>query len=140
MEILSAKDYLSRAYRIDQRINSKLEQVLSLRALAEKVSPVLTGMPSGKGGVSNPMEDAIAKMVDLESLIGVDLQRLVDIKHEILTVIKCVAQAELQMLLELRYLSFRTWEQIAVEMNFDRRHITRLHGKALREVENIRRA
>lgn len=35
---ISAKDYLSQAYRIDQRINSKLEQVQSLRNLAEKAS------------------------------------------------------------------------------------------------------
>jgi len=47
-QTISAKDYLSRAYRIDQRINSKLEQLISLRSLAEKAAPVLTGMPSGK--------------------------------------------------------------------------------------------
>jgi hypothetical protein len=33
---LSAKEYLSQTYRIDQRINSKLEQIRSLRILAEK--------------------------------------------------------------------------------------------------------
>ena len=138
-QIISAKDYLSRAYRIDQRINSKLEQLISLRSLAEKAAPVLTGMPSGKGGSPHRMEETIAKMVDLEGLIDKELKSLVDTKHEIMTVIKCVEPVELQTLLELRYLSFRTWEQIAVEMNFDRRHITRLHGKALQEVENIRR-
>ena len=36
---LSAKDYLSQAYRIDQRINSKIEQVQSLRDLAAKARP-----------------------------------------------------------------------------------------------------
>jgi hypothetical protein len=138
-QIISAKDYLSRAYRIDQRINSKLEQMLSLRSLAEKAAPVLTGMPKGKGSDPHQMESTIAKIVDLEALIDKDLKRLVDTKHEIITVIKCVEPVELQTLLELRYLSFKTWEQIAVEMNFDRRHVTRLHGKALLEVEVIRR-
>jgi DhnA family fructose-bisphosphate aldolase class Ia len=31
---MNAKDYLNKAYRLDQRINSKLEQVESLNALA----------------------------------------------------------------------------------------------------------
>ena len=31
---MTAKEYLGQAYRIDQRINSKLEQVISLRELA----------------------------------------------------------------------------------------------------------
>lgn len=137
---MTAKEYLTRAYRIDQRINSKLEQVLSLRSLAEKASVTLTGTPTGKGGKPNFMEDTIAKMVDLEAVIDKDLRHLVDTKHEIVTIIKCVEPVELQTLLELRYLSFKTWEQIAVEMNFDRRHVTRLHGKALLEIECIRRS
>ena len=42
---LSAKDYLSQAYRIDQRINSKIEQVQSLRELAGKASATLSDVP-----------------------------------------------------------------------------------------------
>ncbi len=46
---LSAKDYLSQAYRIDQRINSKIEQVQSLRELAGKASATLSDVPPSKG-------------------------------------------------------------------------------------------
>lgn len=35
---MTVKEYLGQAYRIDQRINSKLEQVGSLRALAAKAT------------------------------------------------------------------------------------------------------
>jgi len=136
---LSAKDYLSQAYRIDQRISSKLEQIRSLRALAEKASSTLShAPPSGTRNVHR-MEDIIAKMVDLEAAINADLNRLVDLKREIVTVVKCVELPELQTLLELRYLSYKTWEEIAVELHFDIRHIYRLHGRALTEVEIIRR-
>ena len=137
---LSAKDYLSQAYKIDQRINSKIEQVQSLRELAEKATSTLSNTPTSGSRNIHRMEDIIAKMVDLESEINADLNHLIDLKREIVTVIKCVEPVELQTLLELRYLSFRTWEQISVEMNFDRRHVTRLHGRALQEVEFIRRA
>ena len=42
---MDAKEYLSQAYRIDQRINSKLEQVMSLRALLGKATGTLSGAP-----------------------------------------------------------------------------------------------
>ena len=136
---LSAKDYLSQAYRIDQRINSKIEQVQSLRDLAEKASATLSDVPPSKGARNvHRMEDVIAKMMDMESEISADMTRLLNLKHEIVTVISCVESPELQTLLELRYLCFKTWEQIAVALHFDLRWVHRLHNRALNEVEFIR--
>ena len=136
---LSAKDYLSQAYRIDQRINSKIEQVQSLRDLAEKASSTLSDVPPSKGTRNvHRMEDVIAKMMDMESEISADMKRLLNLKHEIVTVISCVESPELQTLLELRYLCFKTWEQIAVALHFDLRWVHRLHNRALNEVELIR--
>ena len=136
---LTAKDYLQQAYRIDQRINSKIEQVQSLRMLAEKATSTLSNTPvKGTRNVSR-MEDVITKMVDLESEINSDLNRLLDLKHEIITIVKCVKNPELQTLLELRYLCFKTWEKIAVEVSWSIRQVYYMHGEALREVEQIRR-
>ena len=136
---LSAKDYLSQAYRIDQRINSKIEQVQSLRDLAEKASATLSDVPPSKGSRNvHRMEDVIVKMMDMESEISADMKRLLNLKHEIVTVINCVESPELQTLLELRYLCFKTWEQIAVALHFDLRWVHRLHNRALNEIELIR--
>ncbi len=135
---LSAKDYLSQAYRIDRRINSKIEQVQSLRDLAAKATATLSDMPRSASPNIHRMEDVITKMVNLESEINTDLTRLINLKHEIVTVVKCVESPELQTLLELRYLCFMTWEQIAVELHFDLRWVHRLHNRALNEVEAIR--
>ena len=135
---LSAKDYLSQAYRIDQRINSKIEQVQSLRALAEKATSTLSNAPTSGTRNIHRMENIIAKMVDLESEINTDLNYLIDLKHEIVTVIKCVESPELKTLLELRYLCFKTWEEISVSLHLDIRWVHRLHNRALCEVDIIR--
>ncbi len=47
---------------------------------------------------------------------------------------KEVDDPELQSLLEQRYLNFRTWEQIAVDMGYNVRHVYRMHDKALKKV------
>ena len=136
---LSAKDYLSQAYRIDHRINSKLEQIQSLRALSTKATATLSDTPQSKGTRNiHSMEDIIVKMIDLESEINTDLNRLIDLKHEIITVVKCVDNPEYQTLLELRYLCFKTWEEIAVEINWSIRQVYYMHGEALKQVDKIR--
>ena len=42
---MTAKEYLGQAYRIDQRINSKMEQIASLNLLARKATTVFSDMP-----------------------------------------------------------------------------------------------
>ena len=39
------KEYMNQAYRIDQRINAKIEQVSSLHSLATKATSTLSDMP-----------------------------------------------------------------------------------------------
>ena len=128
---MSTKDYLSQAYRIDQRINSKLEQVMSLRALLGKATGTLTGAP--KAATPNPhsMEDTICKMVDMENEINADIDTLVDLKTEIMTCIKQIGNPEYQTLLELRYLCFKRWEDVAAELGYDLRYVYKLHDQAL---------
>ena len=130
---MTTKEYLSQAYRIDQRINSKLEQVASLRALATKATSTISdNLPSGSQNVQ-AMEDNIVKIIDLENEINKDIGTLVDLRREIVGVIKRISNPEYQTLLELRYLCFYSWEKVAVEMDYDLRYVHKLHKKAMEQ-------
>lgn len=132
---MNVKEYLSQAYHIDQRIDCKMEQIISLHDLVTKATSVLSDMPvSGTKNQGN-MADIIAKIVDLETEINKDIEKLVEIKKNIVSTIKSVQNPEFQTLLELRYLCFRTWEQIAVEMEYSLQHIFRIHNRALKAVK-----
>ena len=128
---MTVKEYLGQAYRLDQRINSKLEQVLSLRDLTTKATATMSDMPGGGSRNVYKMQDIIGKIVDLEDEINADIDRLVDLKREMVAVIKAVENPEYQTLLELRYLCFKTWEQIAVYMGYESRYLHKLHQRAL---------
>ena len=131
---MTKKEYLGQAYRIDQRINSKIEQIASLRILAAKATSTLNSEPvSGTRNVHR-MEDVICRIADLEMEINQDIDALVDFKQEMMSVIKAVSNPEYQTLLELRYLCFKTWEQIAVDMNYCIDNVYRIHRKAIRAV------
>ena len=81
------------------------------------------------------MADAVAKIVDLQAEINRDIDTLVDLKREIVAVIKAVENMEYQTILEKRYLCYQSWEQIAVEMSYDLRWLYRMHNRALAEIK-----
>lgn len=136
---MDIKTYLNQAYRIDQRINSKLEQIKYLRELAAKATSTLsdTGVSSDSKDVQ-PMESIIVKILDLEREIDMDINVLVDLKREIISIIKQIKNPEYQILLELKYLCFKTWEQIAIDMDYSIQHIFRLHNQSLRAIKNYK--
>ena len=128
---MTAKEYLGQAYRLDQRINSKLEQVLSLRDLTTKATATMSDMPGGGSRNVYKMQDIIGKIIDLENEINADIDQLVDLKREMVAVIKSVKNPEYQTLLELRYLCFKSWEEIAIALGYGVRHVYKLHTASL---------
>lgn len=134
---MTAKEYLSQAKFLDQRINSKIQQVAALNDLATKATSTLTGMPRNPNHATSSMEEAITKIIDLQAEINQDIDTLVDLKRDLSATIKAVGNTEYQTILEKRYLCFLSWEQIAVDMGYDLRWLYRIHGKALDEVRAI---
>lgn len=131
---MTAKEYLSQARFLDERINSKIQQVTSLNELATKCTSTLSDMPHNPNKCNSTMADAVCKIIDLQEEINRDIDRLVDLKREIMKVIKAVPDVEYQTILEKRYLCFISWEQIAVDMNYSIQHIHRMYSKALKEI------
>lgn len=128
---MNTKTYLSQARYLDMRIKSKLQQIDSLNELAATCTSVLTDMPKNPRNSVSPMADAVCKIVDLQAEINRDIDALIDLKKEIMSVIKAVDDTEYQTLLEKRYLCFLSWEKIAVDMNYDLRYTHKLHRRAI---------
>jgi len=134
---MTAKEYLNQAFTLDNRINGKLEQVSALHALATKATQTLYDIPpSGTRNVQR-MEDIICKIVGLEASINDDIDLLVDLKQEIMTMVKAIDNTVYRTLLEQRYLGCKTWKQIAVDLGYELRWMHRLHTKALEEAEKL---
>lgn len=131
---MTAKEYLSQAFSLDQRINCKLEQVARLRELAEKATQTISDMPGSATRNTHRMEETIVKMIDLENEINDDIDKLIDIKREITHMINGLSNPEEQTLLELRYLCFKTWEQISVDTGYTLQNLYKLHAKALKNL------
>lgn len=136
---MNAKEYLSQATWLDQMIDSKLEQLEALKSLSMKVTSSFTKEKISGGNIEkSKMESTIVKVIDLENEINADIDRLVDLKKNIQDTINKMEDINQQLLLELRYLSRKGWDEIAASMGYDPRTVYRMHGKALKEFERMK--
>ena len=131
---MNAKEYLSQVMYIDRRIDSKLEQVMSLREAATKATATLSDMPRPDSPNIRSMEDTIVKIIDLENEINRDIDRLIDLKAEACRLISQVKEPDQQLVLELRYLCYKPWNEIMVELGCSEPTVYRLHGEALKKI------
>jgi DNA-directed RNA polymerase specialized sigma subunit len=130
---VNAKEYLSQAFKLDQRINSKLEQMALLRDLAVKTTSAMQTDKVQGIKQRSPMENALVKLMSLEEEINADIDQLIDLKRDLSNFIAEIESPSHRLLLELRYLGGSTWEEVAAVMGYDLRWTYRLHRKALKE-------
>jgi len=126
---VDAKEYLSQALWLDQSINNKLEHIEQLKSLAQ-----MAAMDFPSEG-----EDIRVKIIDFGHEINFCIDQLIDLKREILETISQVSDASYQLLLEMRYMNGKSWDDVASYMGYDRSTIFRIHGKALKEIAKLRR-
>jgi len=132
---MTAREYLEQAYRLDQRIQSKQEQIQSLNDLATRCTASMTGMPHSPNRGSSQMADTIGKIIDLQNLIAADMKALVDLKADLVATIKAVDSIDHQLILEKRYITGKSWPEIAVDLGYKMRRMYDIHDEALGKIK-----
>ena len=132
---MTAKEYLRQAYRLDQKINSDLEEVSALREVASSVSsPQRNERVQTSRKYEAPFVRSLEKIMELEEKINQEIDLLVALKDEIRSVITTVEDTDERLVLKYRYVHNYTWEQIGNELHADARTVRRWHGTALLHV------
>lgn len=134
---MTAKEYLSQAYRLDRRIDSKLEQLSALRETTTKATAVMNDVVVSRTRNMQSLQETIEKIVDMERELNTDIDTLVDLKREMTGFIKQVKSPQHQLILEMRYLTYKNWKDIAEALELDERYVYKLHGAALKQFEKI---
>ena len=134
---MTAKEYLGQAYRLDQRITSKLQQIDSLRSLTRKVTASYDGEVVSRTRNVHSLEDAIIRLVEAEEEINRQVDELIHLKIDIGETINKVRNESYRLILEKRYLCFLPWDQIASEMHYSRRWVLNKHERSLEVVDRL---
>lgn len=134
-DYMKPKEWLDQIRRTDRRIQNKLEEITSLKEMLTSITATLSVEPVSHSGNDDKMGSAVAKIVDLENEIHVDLERFIDLKREVFETINGLEPEEFDVLY-LRYFKYMKWEEIADDMHYTCRHITRIHGEALENLKS----
>ena len=117
---MTAKEYLSQAYRLDQRIDSNIAEITRLREMACGISsPSWEEKVQTSRNTDAPFVRCLEKIIDLEKVVNSEIDTLVDLKRQIRTTVDTVANVNERMVLRYRYIHNMTWEQIGGELNAD---------------------
>ena len=129
---MTVKEYLRQAYRLDNRINSDIQEMERLREMACSVSsPSLEEHYNPNRPTEAPFVKCLEKIMELEEKINVEVALLVDLKAQMRVVIGEVPNIDEQMVLRYRYIHNYTWEKIGDELHADRSTVYRWHNQAL---------
>lgn len=132
-----AKQYLQQIRLYDSHINTKIEEVHHLKTMVTKITPTLKQDVVSGGGSQDKLSEAVAKIVDLEAEIDREIDRYVNAMRNISAMIDTLSDPDQLQVLHKRYVQFKTWEQIACDMNMTYRNVCYIHGKALLAVNEI---
>ena len=130
---MTTKDWFSRGRRLDAHINTLLETIDREKQALLRMTANLSGVVVD--GSRDPHR--FDRLAILEDSINAEIDRLYEIKLEILDVIKRLDDMRYREVLTKYYINMKSFEQIAVDMNYSYVHITRLHGWALKAAEKV---
>lgn len=128
-----ARDFLLRARRLDERIAELEVSARCAWELETSTTSQLSGVVVQTSGERRPGESYSA----LADEIAREKVRLNHIKADILKTIREVDDNALARLLIAYYVNGKSWEQVAVDMNYSFRHVTRLNKRAVAVVQGI---
>ena len=130
---MTAKEFLNQAYRLNELIDSDVEELERLRDLATRISvPNFGERVRTSRNPDPPFVRYLDDIMDMEQKIHRELCEVVVLKKKITESLEKVENREERLLLTYRYLDNRTWEQIASMLSVSDRTVHRIHASALR--------
>ncbi|MGO4997810.1 sigma factor-like helix-turn-helix DNA-binding protein [Oribacterium sp. Sow4_G1_1] len=133
--MMTAQQYLSQAYRLDQRVQLDQSELDNLRTLAASVgSPGFEEHYNPNHPTDAPFVKTLEKIWEMEQKISAELSQLILLKQEILMVLSKVDDVDERLVLTYRYLKNMSWTEISEELGVSDRTIRRWHERALTHV------
>lgn len=125
---------LNRGYRAKERIAARNERIEQWRQIAESITANPENASSGGGFPSSKVENCVVSIMALEEEITEEITEITKFESETSEIIReLIEDQNYKTVLELRYLSYLRWEEIAVRMGYTFRWTQELHHRALVE-------
>lgn len=117
------------------KMKAEIEQLTAQRAaLRSKSGAVPDGLPHGTEPGDVTGETAL-KVMELSEVISAKIAELIALRWDIEEAVNKLEDTRDRQLIRKRYIEGKTWELIAVEMNYTWRWTLELHDRIIRKIE-----
>lgn len=132
------KNYLNQIRVLEVQIEYKKEQAEMIK-LQLGPGSITYEEKSTSPTRTNHTEELLCKLADLEAEIERDVCKLVMLKYQVMEKLDRLTAIYPQggELLYKRYFKRKTWENIAEDMAYSLPNVYKIHGKALKMLENL---
>lgn len=134
---MKIRELLGSHTAVNHLIDMKLEQIAELRSLAEKVTVSPFTESHAQGTYTDRVGRTAARIADLETEINNEIDKLVEIKLQIRELTASLPDGIQRTIIERHYILNEPWEKISEKIGYSRRHVTRLHDKAIETLEKM---
>ena len=135
---MTPKEYLTQYRYAVMKAKAAQDHLNDLRAMAERITPNYSAEGGGTHQSGDKLGAAVARIVDAEAVVDAQISLLIATAREVQNTIEAVKDETLRVLLYERYINGKTFEAIAVQMNYSYVHIVhRLHPKSLEAVKDV---
>ena len=132
---MNAKEYLNQVRYNDANIASRIDERnrlwISLTSIKSSRIKEISVQESNQKN-----DNRFEKVLELDRYIDREIDKLYELKLEISKRIDRCDEQMHSIILRERYLNYKSWYDIAVLLNYDKRHILRIHGHALIDFSN----
>lgn len=132
-----AQVFLERLEMIDSIIKNKLIEQRQWKDIALGITANMGGERVQSSGSKSKMADAIEKCVDMEAEIDSLIDKLIDTKREVIQTIEQLDSPTEYNVLHMRYIQYKTLQEIADHYGKEYGWATTTHGRAIAGVQRI---
>lgn len=134
---MKAQDFLRQVRKLDLQIQNKLIEKQQWRDVALGITANMDGERVQSSGAKSKMADAINKCIDVEAEIGCLVDKLIEVKKEVIQTIELLDSPTEYDVLHRRYIQFLSLQEIADHYRKDYGWATTTHGRALKSLQSI---
>lgn len=131
---MTAKEYLRQYYDLTKEIEILDAEIADLTAEIETTNKTLDGMPKGSN-IADKTGSMAVKLADLSAEVQGMRDKALEERKKVLDVVLSISKEPYARLLYNRYITFKRFEQIAVDMGYSYSRTIHLHGEALMLVQ-----
>lgn len=134
---MTGEEFLKKVLNSSRTMESKIEQFMRMQNVAQRITTAINGTPTISQKSYSKIENAVTEVINSSEAIGEEIANYWEMYFKAKAEIGKVKEERERLLLEYKYLSMKSWSEIAKTMNLAKRYVYRLHGKALQSFEKI---